>query len=361
VIAPLASGLPDFPWDRLEPAHALARSHPDGEIDLSIGTPVDETPHVIQKALAEHSNAPGYPTAAGIPQLREAWSRWSARTLGVTVNSDEVAPLVGSKELVALLPFALGLRAGTVVAIPELAYPTYAVGAMISGADFVTYRSAQDIPDNVSLVWVNTPGNPTGAVLDDRELLAILERGRALGAPVVSDECYLELGWDVEPVSILKVAGPSHVGALSVQSLSKRSNLAGYRSGAVLGDAALVSAIVGMRKHAGLLMPTPVQHASIAALDDDAHVLVQKERYRARREILKRDLTAAGFDISHSEAGLYLWATRGENCMATIEWLAQRGIVAAPGDFYGPAGANHIRIALTVTDEQVAQVASRLG
>ena len=361
MIAPLASGLPDFPWDRLENAHATAKAHPDGEIDLSIGTPVDDTPEVIQAALSAHSNAPGYPTAAGLPQLREAWSRWVKRTLTVDVAPDAIAPLVGSKELVALLPFALGLRAGTVIAIPELAYPTYAVGAMIAGADFVTYRTAQEIPDNVSLIWVNTPGNPTGAVLDASELTAIVAHGRAIGSPVVSDECYVELGWDAQPVSVLEVAGASHEGVLSVQSLSKRSNLAGYRSGAVLGDTSLVAAIVGMRKHAGLLMPTPVQYASIAALDDDEHVAVQKERYRARREVLKRDLTSAGFDISHSEAGLYLWATRGENCMTTIGWLAERGIVAAPGDFYGPAGANHIRVALTVSDKQVAQVASRLG
>jgi succinyldiaminopimelate transaminase len=259
------------------------------------------------------------------------------------------------------LPFALGLRAGDVVAIPELAYPTYAVGALIAGAQFVTYRGANDIPTNAALIWVNTPANPHGAVLTAQELQDIVSLGRRIGAPVVSDECYLELGWDVEPQSVLSVSGEGHHGVLSVQSLSKRSNLAGYRSGAVLGDADLVAAIVGMRKHAGLLMPTPVQHASIAALDDQAHVSEQKERYRSRRTVLRAALESAGFDISHSHAGLYLWATRGQECMATIEWLSQRGIVCAPGDFYGPAGSHHVRVALTVSDEQAAQVADRLA
>lgn len=360
MISPIAHGLPDFPWDRLAAAHEVAQRHVDGEIDLSIGTPVDATPTVIQQALARAADAPGYPTAAGLVELRQAWTRWSARTLGVPLAVDQVAPVIGSKELVAWLPFILGLGRGDVVAVPELAYPTYQVGALIAEATVVTYRQASDIPDETALVWVNTPGNPTGQVLDAQALRDLVARARALGAPVVSDECYIELGWEVQPVSVLAAVGADLTGVLSLQSLSKRSNLAGYRSGALLGDAALVADVVALRKHAGMLVPTPVQLASVAALDDDEHVTQQKERYRARRTVLRTAFEAAGFEITHSQAGLYLWASRGQDCMDTVAWLAQRGIVVAPGDFYGPAGASHVRIALTATDERVAQVGRRL-
>ena len=361
MIAPIARGLPDFPWDRLAAAHEVAGRHSGGVIDLSIGTPVDPTPAVITTALASAADAPGYPTAAGRLELRQAWAQWSQRVLRANVSPDQVAPVIGSKELVALLPFTLGLRAGSIVAVPELAYPTYAVGALMVGASVVTYRDAADLPGHADLIWVNSPGNPTGEVLGEEKLRAIVTTGRHLGAPVVSDECYVELGWEATPVSVLAAVGGDVSGVLAVHSLSKRSNLAGYRSGAVLGDAALVADIVALRKHAGLLVPTPVQRATEAALADDDHVQVQKERYRARRDVLRAAFTAAGFDISHSQAGLYLWATRGEDCMQTVTWLAQRGIVVAPGDFYGPAGARHVRIALTATDERVAAVAQRLA
>jgi succinyldiaminopimelate transaminase len=358
---PLAHGLPDFPWDRLEPAAALARSHPEGIIDLSIGTPVDPTPVLVQAALAAHADAPGYPTAAGLPELREAWCAWAQRTLGTTVTQDMVAPLLGSKELVAWLPTILGLGHGTTVAIPELAYPTYAVGALMSGAHCVTYRDADDIPSNAQLVWVNSPGNPTGQVLSAAQLQAVVARARSIGALVFSDECYIELGWDEQPVSVLQACDGDVTGVVSVQSLSKRSNLAGYRSGAALGDPAVIAAIIGLRKHAGMLMPTPVQHASIAALSDHEHLRVQKEIYGRRRQVLREAFLGAGFDISHSQAGLYLWVTRGQACMTTVTWLAQRGILAAPGDFYGPEGAQHFRIAYTATDERVAAVPARLS
>ena len=230
-------------------------------------------------------------------------------------------------------------------------------------ANVVTYQSADDIGDSVDLIWVNTPSNPTGQVLGVDELKAIVNRGRKIGAPIVSDECYIELGWNVTPVSILdrKVNGGDLTGLLAIHSLSKRSNLAGYRSGAVAGDLKLINDITSLRKHAGMLMPTPVQHATIAALGDDAHVKEQKAKYGQRRDLLHTALTANGFSISHSEAGLYLWATRGEDCFATVNWLAERGILVAPGDFYGQAGANHVRVAMTATDERIGQFASRLA
>jgi aspartate/methionine/tyrosine aminotransferase len=147
---------------------------------------------------------------------------------------------------------------------------------------------------------------------------------------------------------------------LAVHSLSKRSNLAGYRAGFVAGDPALVAELLAVRKHAGMMVPAPVQAAMAAALDDEAHVKEQRDRYQRRRAALLGALTAAGFDVSHSDAGLYLWATRREDCWSTVDWLAQRGILVAPGTFYGPTGAQHVRVALTATDERVATAVARL-
>ena len=151
-----------------------------------------------------------------------------------------------------------------------------------------------------------------------------------------------------------------HDGLIAVHSLSKRSNLAGYRAGFLTGDAALVRELLEVRKHAGMMVPAPVQAAMVAALDDDAHVDVQRARYLSRRAQLRAALESAGFRIEHSEGGLYLWATRGDDCWDTVNWLAERGILVAPGSFYGSAGRRHVRVALTATDERVATAARRL-
>jgi len=363
LISPLADGLPDFPWDTIADAANRARSHSDGIVDLSIGTPIDDSPQFIQEALRQASNAPGYPTAAGTIELRTAWAEWANRILSAQVTEKHIAISIGSKEMVALLPFALGVGPTHTIAIPELAYPTYAVGALMIGATCVTYRSAADIPDGADFVWINTPSNPTGEVLDVESLKAIVDRAREIHAPVISDECYVELGWTADPVSVLdpRVNGGDLSGIAALFSLSKRSNLAGYRSGAMIGDEHLVSSVVGFRKHAGLLMPFPVQVASVAALNDDAHVAEQKVRYSARRDVLHTALTSAGFSIHHSQAGLYLWATRGDDCRTTVDQLSELGILVAPGSFYGPAGDKHVRVALTASDERVAAAALRLA
>jgi succinyldiaminopimelate transaminase len=336
-------------------------------VDLSIGTPVDDTPTVLTEALAAAGNAPGYPTALGTPELRTAAAGWLARRLGVQVADPHgadpsVIPTVGSKELVALLPTLLGLRDGTVV-IPEVAYPTYEVGAVLAGLGVRRSDGPPDDAAGIVLVWLNSPGNPHGRVLTDDELRAWAAWGRRHGVPVVADECYVTLGWDVEPRSLLHpaVAGEDHTGLLAVHSLSKQSTAAGYRAGLLSGDPALVRRIWEVRRHLGLLVPGPVQAAMAAALDDDAHVVAQRERYRSRRGRLAAAVRAAGCRIDHSEAGLYLWVTRGEDCWATIDWLAGLGIVAAPGTFYGPAGAQHVRLALTATDERIDAAVVRLS
>ena len=360
----VSAGLPDFPWDVLEPAKARAAAHPDGLVDLSIGTPVDPVPAVIQQALAAAADAPGYPQTMGTPALRAALVSYVADRLGAQVGPESVLPTIGSKELVAALPTQLGLGPGDTVVIPTVCYPSYEVGARLAGATVVRSDSVVALgPARPRLIWVNSPGNPHGRVLPAAHLRKVVEWARSVGAVVASDECYLELGYDTAPVSILDpaVCDGSHEGVLAVHSLSKRSNLAGYRAGFVAGDPAIVGELLAVRKHAGLMVPTPVQAAMVAALSDRAHAAEQRSRYAARRELLRAAVLGAGFTIDHSEAGLYLWATRDEDCWSTVEWLADRGILAAPGSFYGPAGERHVRLALTASDERIAAAAARLG
>ena len=360
--------LPDFPWDRLVPFAQQARAHPGGIVHLSVGTPVDPTPELIRRALAAAADAPGYPQTYGTPPLREAVAQWFARRRGVPdVDPDGVLPTIGSKELVAWLPTLLGLGAGDVVAHPAVAYPTYDVGARLAGATPLPMTSTLGPGPGtgaIGLVWVNSPGNPTGQVLGTEHLRKLVRWARSIGAVLASDECYAELGWDgVRVPSILdpEVCEGSHEGLLAVYSLSKQSNLAGYRASFVAGDPALVRELLEVRKHAGMIVPWPVQEALRVALGDDEHVAVQRERYRARREQARAALEAAGFRIDHSQAGLYLWSTRDEPCMDTVAALAARGVLVAPGDFYGAAGARHVRVALTATDERIAQLAGRLA
>ena len=356
--------LPDFPWDHLTTYGDRARSHPDGIVDLSVGTPVDPTPDVVQRALAGAADSPGYPLTVGRADLRQAAVDWLERRLGVNgLGPDAVLPVIGSKELIASLPTQLGLGPRDLVVVPELAYPTYEVGARLAGARTVASDSLSALgPERVSLVWLNSPSNPTGRVLPVAHLRKVVDWCRERGALLVSDECYVECAWEAEPVSVLHpdVSGGDYTGLLAVHSLSKRSNLAGYRCGFVAGDVALVAELLAVRKNLGLQLPGPQQVAMRAALEDDAHVAEQHSRYAARRAALKEAFEAAGFRIDHSEASLYVWATRGEPCWDTVGWLAERGVLVAPGEFYGKAGANHVRVAFTVTDERAAAAVDRL-
>ncbi len=357
--------LPDFPWDRIAGHKERAAAHPDGLVDLSIGTPVDPTPAAVQAALSAAADAPGYPTVWGTPELRAAIIGYLQRRCGaVGLGEDCVLPTVGSKELVAALPAQLGVAAGQTVLVPEIAYPTYVVGALLAGADYLATDSTLAAgPLDVPLVWVNSPANPTGRVLPAAHLRKVITWARERGAVVASDECYLEYTWDAaEAVSVLDPAvnGGSLESVLAVHSLSKRSNIAGYRAAFVAGDPRLVGELREVRRHAGLMVSAPVQAAMLAALGDDVHVEEQRERYGRRRLLLREALERAGFRIDLSEGSLYLWATRGEPAMQTVSWLADHGILVAPGDFYGSAGAEHVRVALTATDERVAAAADRL-
>jgi len=360
--------LPDYPWDLMAPYAERARAHRDGVVDLSIGSPVDPTPDLIRDALAAATDAHAYPQTIGTPALREAIVSWFARRRGVPgLTPDNVLPTIGSKELVALLPFFLGLGEGDVVVHPRAAYPTYAIGAAIAGATALASDDPAEWPEHTRLIWLNSPGNPDGRILSVDELRAAVARARELGAYLASDECYAELGWDapwdaerVPSVLDPRVIGDDRRNILAVYSLSKQSNLAGYRAAFVAGCRTVIGRLVNVRKHAGLMLPGPLQAAMVTALGDEGHVEEQKERYRARRALLKPALAAAGFRIDRSEGGLYLWATEGRDAWESIGRLADLGILAGPGHFYGVHYPEHVRLSLTATDERVAAAAERL-
>jgi succinyldiaminopimelate transaminase len=366
----VALQLPDFPWDTIAEFAARARAYSDGIVDLSVGSPVDPTPEFIREALSAATDAHSYPQTAGSVPLREAIVAWYARRRGVELTIANVMPTIGSKELVSLLPLLLGLREGDIVVQPTLAYPTYAIGAALVGATVLSSDDPAEWPANTRLIWLNSPSNPDGRVLTADQLRIAVERARELGAVIVNDECYAELTWPADgestypapAASILEpqVIGQSRNHVLSVYSLSKQSNLAGYRAGFVAGCSDLIDEIVGARKHIGLMPPAPVQAAMVAALGNDDHVATQRAVYGARRAMLTSALVAAGFRIDGSSAGLYLWATRGEDSLATVSWLADRGILVAPGSFYGDDPAIHVRLALTASDADIGRAADRL-
>ncbi|WP_237202131.1 succinyldiaminopimelate transaminase [Rothia endophytica] len=367
--------LPDYPWDTMAPYLETAKAHPDGLVNLSIGTPVDPTPDVIRQALADATDAHGYPTTHGNVQVRQAIVDWFDRRREVPgLSVEQVMPTIGSKELVAWLPFLLGLGEGDVVVRPTVAYPTYDIGAQLAGATAVAADSLNELDADtrarVRLIWVNSPANPTGIVRGVDELKMLVDDARSLGAVVASDECYAELGWGewdtqqggqlVPSILDPRVCGESKHLVFSVYSLSKQSNFAGYRGAFIAGDAELMPNLINSRKHAGMIVPAPVQAAMAAALNDDAHVEAQKDLYRARRDLLLPAVQKFGLTVENSEAGLYLWATAGEDTWTTVQRFAELGILIGPGVFYGEAGEGYVRLALTGSDSDIEKAAARL-
>lgn len=361
----VSARLPDFPWDALAPFKERALAHPDGMVDLSVGTPVDPTPVVARDALTRAADWPGYPTTIGTPAVRQAVLDWMQRRLGVTgLGLDAVLPVTGTKELIGDLALQLGVGAGDLVVFPALAYPTYDVGAALAGAESFASDSLTAIgPRRPAILWLNSPSNPTGKILPVEHLRKVVEWCRDRGTLLVSDECYIEMAWDEQPISVLHpdVCGGDPTGILAVHSLSKRSNLAGYRCGFVVGDPAVVAELLAVRKNLGLQLPGPQQDVMTAVLADDAHVEEQRTRYATRRARLRGALEGAGFRIDESAGSLYLWATRGEDCWETVSSLADQGILVAPGSFYGRAGHQHVRVAFTATDERVDAAVARLS
>lgn len=362
------SRLPVFPWDTIAQAKATAAAHPDGIVDLSVGTPVDPTPAVAVDALTAAADAHGYPQVWGYPALRQAIidhlvRRWNS----VELPETGVLPVIGTKWLVAMLPELLDLSAGDTIVIPTTAYPTYLVGGRFAGVDVVECDAPELLPapgqpGTPRLIWVNSPANPHGAVMAPDLMKAWIGYARSVGAVLASDECYGEFVYEGRAYSMLDrdLNGGSIEGIVVAMSTSKESNMAGYRAGYAAGDPAIIGELLALGKHLGMMLPTPVLKAMEAVLGDRTHVAEQLERYRARREVLSAALVEAGFRIDHSQGALYLWATRGEGCRRTLDWLAERGILVAPGDFYGAAGAEHVRVGLTASDERIAAAAARL-
>lgn len=359
--------LPEYPWEQLKPYAAKAALHSGGAIDLSVGSPVDPTPSVIQEALEASSNAPGYPSTGGSPEFKQAVVDWFARRRGVEgLSPNQVMPTIGSKELISWLPLLMGLGPGDVVVQPTVAYTAYVVGAALCGAQIVSEADPAKWPANTKLAWINSPGNPDGRVLDVAEMKAAVDRARELGALLASDECYAELGWDewehelIPSVLDPRVCGGSHDGILAVYSLSKQSNMAGYRAAFAVGEASLIKGLVNLRMHSGLNTPAPTQRVMVAALNDDEHVAVAKELYRERRQVLLEAVKGYGFELADSKGGLYLWATLGEDAFATVDRMADLGIVVVPGTFYTDGPSEYVRFSLTATDAHIAEAAKRL-
>jgi succinyldiaminopimelate transaminase len=367
----MAFVLPPYPYDRLEPAKRAASLVPGGLVDLSVGTPCDPPPPAVIHAMATSDTERGYPTSLGSPALRAAAAGWIARRLGATVDpAKEVAACIGTKEFVATTPQYLRLlRADKdTVLYPAVSYPTYEMGALLAGCRAVAvpvdeqWRLRLDAIDPADAaralcLWVNAPGNPAGN-LDD--LAAAAAWGRQHGVPVLSDECYVEFTWDGPRRTILTEGTD---GVLAVHSLSKRSNLAGARVGFYAGDPTLVHFLAEVRKHAGFMVPGPIQAAGAVAYADDEHVDVQYSRYRSRLERFLPVLAGAGFDVAMPGGAFYLWAAvPGGDGWAAADWLAaEAGILVSPGDFYGTASSGYVRVAMVQPDAQLDLAAERLA
>ncbi len=354
---------PPYPYDRLDDLRRMAEKLPGGSVDLSIGTPCDPPPPAVVAALAASGTERGYPPSVGTAAFREAAAAWLGRRAGVAVDPAHLAACIGTKEFVAGVPHWLRLRTPDrdTVLYPAISYPSYAMGATLAGCRAVPYSSLSEIEpadaERALCLWVNSPANPTGELAD---LRAAAAWGRAAGVPVLSDECYIDYTWQGEPASIL-AAGPD--GVVAVHSLSKRSNLAGARAGFYAGDPELVHYLSELRKHAGLMVPGPVQDAAVAAYGDMAHVDEQRERYRARLALMADALAAIGVECDVPAGAFYLWvpAPGGDAWALTRRLAEEAGAVVSPGEFYGPAGAGHVRIAVVQPDDRIALVAERLG
>jgi succinyldiaminopimelate transaminase len=369
---------PAYPYDRLVPARQKAAAWPGGVVDLSIGTPCDPPPPAVLAALADADRdgaTRGYPPSIGTEALREAIGAWLGRTLDATVPATAIGLCVGTKEFVATTPSWLHLRRPDrdTVLYPATSYPTYEMGARLAGLrpvpvpldDHWRLDLAAIPPADAAralLLWVNTPGNPAGG-LDD--LTAAAAWGRQWDVPVFSDECYVEFTWDGPRRTVLgHGGGPDGLtGVVAVHSLSKRSNLAGLRVGWYAGDPDLVHYLQEVRKHVGMMVPGAAQLAARAALADTDHVAVQRGRYRARLVRMQTILRTVGIDAPLPGGGFYLWVRPpGGDAWAWTERLAaEGGVLVSPGEFYGEASGDYLRLAMVAPDDRIELVADRLA
>ncbi|MFM9083368.1 MAG: aminotransferase class I/II-fold pyridoxal phosphate-dependent enzyme [Actinomycetota bacterium] len=360
---------PPYPYDRLDAFQKIAAEHDGGIVDLSIGTPCDPPPDAVIAALGGSGSERGYPASIGSEALRRSIARWMGRRFAIDVPVSRIAACIGTKEFVATTPQYMKLRRPNrdTVLYPAVAYPTYEMGAILAGLRPVPVpvladgrldlaSISDDDASRALMLWSNSPSNPTG-LLDDLSVVA--EWGRGHGVPVFSDECYTEFTWEGGSRSILQHGLD---GVVAVHSLSKRSNLAGVRVGFYAGDAEIVEYLREVRKHAGFMVPGPAQAAGVAALDDDDHVSVQRDRYRSRLEMMARVLSRwSGLEIGLPEGGFYLWFDAEDAWDFTERLAREGGALVSPGDFYGSGGSRHVRVAVVQPDSKLALVASRLG
>lgn len=371
---------PIYPYFRLDALKQRAAEAPGGIVDLSVGTPMDAVPAIVVKALADAGEgAAGYPRAIGGPALREAAAGWMERAFGVTVDPAHVVNVIGTKELVASLPHLLRLRdpSRDTVLYPEVSYPTYAMGAELAGCRAVPVPLRDDWHLDLSavsgddaaralLLWLNEPGNPTGSQSAAGPMAEAVGWAQAHGVIVASDECYVEFNWDDAgdhvPGATALAAGVD--GVLAVHSLSKRSNMAGYRCGFLAGDGDLVAYIASVRTHAGMMVPGPIQAAATAAWSDDAHVVLQRTRYAERRSYARSRLADVGLVDAGGPSSFYLWtrsADPSEDGWAVTARLAESGTLVAAGDLYGDGGAGYVRIALVEPLERLELAFDRIA
>ena len=361
--------LPPYPYDGLIPARAVAAERFGSAIDMSVGTPFDAPPQVVLDAIASSNSERGYPPSIGTASFREAAAGWLDGQFSVSIDPKQIGATIGLKEFVAGLPHWLKLRTPErdTVLYPAVSYPSYAMGADLAGCRSVPvpvddqWRLQVDAIDPADAeralcLWLNTPGNPAGG-LDDIDAAAAW--GRANGVPIFSDECYIEFTWDGPGRTILQTGED---GVVAVHSLSKRSNLAGMRSGFYAGDAELVHWLQEIRKHSGFMTPGPTQAAAVAALSDQVHVDEQRERYWSRLQAMAEVVGEMGLHAPMPGGGFYLWvpAPNGDAWALTNRFAEELGLIVSPGEFYGPAGADHVRIAVVRPDTDIETVRSRL-
>ncbi|MBM9462429.1 succinyldiaminopimelate transaminase [Aeromicrobium sp. YIM 150415] len=358
--------LPIYSWDGLAPLLEAAKDYPGPTVNLSAGNPVDPTPAFIAEAMARGSNAPSYVTPDGSVELRTAITDWLARMRNVSIDPTAVLPLIGTREVLSWIELFLDLGPGDVVAVETLAYPAYKIGVGLVGAELLVMNQLADLPTDgsVKLIVINTPQNPGGTILGVDELRGLVDWARRHDAVILSDECYSEFVWEGEAISLLdpRVTGGDTTNLLITNSCSKRSNMAGYRLGFIAGDPHLTGPMLGFRSQMGLGIPLAMQHAMIAALGDEEHVRVQAERYRARRDGLTQALRSTGWTVADCRGGLFLWASLpGRDGWDAAQELAQLGIIVAPGELYGAAGLQNVRIALTAVDRDITAAIGRIA
>ena len=367
-----------YDWSRIAGYKAVAKAAEGGMVDLSVGSPVDPTPASVREALCAAADAPdahGYPVTAGSTELQRAMHDWFRDLRGVDLRevNAAVVPTVGSKEGVALMASLLHLGPGDVVVQPKVSYPTYEIGTQLAGATVLKVDDVADVDSwrrvpNVKAVWVNSPCNPSGEVLGADWMAGIVAAARAIGATVLSDECYALMDWRPTgegPLSASpcmldpRVCEGRADGVLVLYSLSKQSNMAGYRTAFVAGDYRLVTRMAEYRKQIGQIIPGPVQAAMAAGLRDVDAVREQRERYHARLRRLADALRAYGYDASMPGGALYVWVkAKSGDCWKDMAVLAESGIIASPGEFYG--APDHLRLSATASDALIDDACERL-